>query len=81
MPARSAAVTLVPDPPVPRGRLLSVDDVLALYPRGPGGRPIVSRWWVTHRFCPEGKMRFGRTIAWWERDALAWMDRQQAGAA
>lgn len=76
-----SALSLVPQPPPDRGRLLSADDVVGLFPRRPDGRPVVSRNWVMRHFCPSGKLKIGRYPAWWESDAVAWISSQQAGAA
>jgi len=77
----SAAVSLVPPAPPEKGRLLSIDDVLALFPRRPDGQPSRSRHYVTHHFCPEGKMKLGRSCYWWERDVYAWIDAQRPNLA
>lgn len=73
-------LALVPAPPA-RGRLLGVDDVRALFPARADGTPSRSRWWVTHEFCPEGKMKMGRDCYWWESEAIAWIDRFRGKAA
>lgn len=71
-------LALVKDAPRPklqdRGRLLYADDVMALL--STQGR-TVSRWWVNHSFAPELAFKVGRANAWWEVDALRWLDSQQ----
>lgn len=54
-----------------RGKLLYVEDVVQLL----GGKR--DAWWVRHKFAPEFKRKIGGACAWWERDALFWIDRQQ----
>lgn len=77
--ARGGALQLVVEAPrADRGKLLSIDDVIALFPTRPDGKPSRSRWWVTHYFCPGGKKKLGQQCYWWEGDALAWIDSQTA---
>jgi hypothetical protein len=75
--SRTSAIALVPEAPVDKGRLLSIDDVIALFPRRPDGRPSRARWWVTHEFCPEGKIKLGRSCYWYESEAHAWINAQR----
>jgi hypothetical protein len=56
-----------------RGRLLYVDDISRLL----GGRK--TDWWVRHHFAPSHKRKIGRSCAWFERDALEWIDEQRSG--
>lgn len=74
------ALALVPHAPAERGRLLSIEDVQALFPAKPNGQPSKSRWFVTHDFCPEGKMKIGRHCYWWEQEAIGWIDAQRGAA-
>lgn len=46
-----------------RGRMLTVDTILALLP------VKRSRWWVLNCFLPDKKQHLGRDPFWWERDA------------
>src|ERR1700682_2209629 len=55
-----------------RGRLLYVDDISRLL----GGRK--TEWWVRHHFAPSHKRKIGRSCAWFERDALEWIDEQRS---
>jgi hypothetical protein len=72
----AAAVT----PPVrSRGKLLSTDEIQELYGRFPEGHPRAgqfrkSRWWITHNFAPEYKIRQGKEAYWYESDAHAWLE-------
>jgi hypothetical protein len=53
-------------------RLLYVDDIVALL----GAKK--SRWWIRNHFAPNAKLKIGRTVAWIQRDALAWLRTQRA---
>lgn len=55
-----------------RGRLLYVPDVTNDLLRG-----SQTMTWVTRNFAPEHRLKIGRRPAWWERDALAWIDQQR----
>jgi len=55
-----------------RGRILFVSDVRELLR---GGK---SDWWVRNHFAPEHRFYVGRTPAWWESDALAWLDGERS---
>lgn len=75
--ARSTDIRLAAPqaPSVPladRGRMLFVPDVIELLQ----GKKGV--WWVRNRFAPEYKHKLGRDPYWWEREALAWLDAQEA---
>jgi hypothetical protein len=76
-PRSSGLVALVgapaPRPIEERGRVLYAEDVQELL--ASGGRRV-SRWWVNHHFAPESCFKVGRANAWWEKDALAWLDSQ-----
>lgn len=82
---RSDASPATLAPPGSRGRLLNTEDIQELYGRFPEGHPRAgqfrkSRWWVTHNFCPEFKIKQGRDLFWYESDAHAWLEglRQSA---
>lgn len=77
MSAAVARLSLVPPAPQDRGRLFSISDVIGLFPKKPNGQPSKSRWFVTHDFCPEGKMKIGRDCFWWEHEAIAWINAQR----
>jgi membrane-bound lytic murein transglycosylase B len=68
-------LALVPESPLARGRLLTVADVRSLFPGEDRDKPTL--WWVRSSFCPEGKIKMGRRVYWWETEALAWIDRQR----
>jgi hypothetical protein len=53
------ALTLTP-PTVQRGRMLTVDHILALLPEKR------SRWWVLTKFLPDEKKKLGKMVYWWE---------------
>ena len=55
-----------------RGRLLFVADVLELL------NHTKSAWWVRNCFAPVHRFKVGRSPAWWERDALDWLDSRAA---
>jgi hypothetical protein len=55
----------------PEDRILYVPDVLLLIRNGK------SAWWVRNRFAPEHRFKVGRSPAWWEHDAIAWLDAQR----
>lgn len=70
-----------PRPLVERGRLMYAEDIQALYGNRPGGKPRRSRAWIHEHFAPEARHKDGRTIYWWEIDALAWFDAQREQAS
>jgi predicted DNA-binding transcriptional regulator AlpA len=51
--------------------LLYVDDIVALL----GAKK--SRWWIRNHFAPNAKLKIGRTVAWIQGDALAWLQTQR----
>jgi hypothetical protein len=53
-----------------KGRMLYVSDVIELLRNGK------SAWWVRNHFAPEHRLKVGRSPAWWESDALDWLNRQ-----
>ena len=53
-------------------RVLYVDDIVQLL----GGKK--SRWWIRNYFAPNAKLKIGRTVAWIQGDALAWLQTQRA---
>jgi hypothetical protein len=56
--------------PVPRGRLLFVEDV-----RGEVFNDRVTSWWVRRNVAPAAKIRLGHsTVAWYEEDVWAWVN-------
>lgn len=63
-----------------RGRMLSTDDVLALLPKKPDGKPVKSRYWVINHFLVEKRQKLGRTVFWWECDVLEHLDSGAAAA-
>jgi hypothetical protein len=71
------------DPVAPpnKGRMLFVEDVLALYGTLPDGSPRRSRDWVMRTFAPAYKHKDGKMVFWWEHEALAWLDGQKARTA
>ena len=54
-----------------RDRVLYVPDVLELI------RNAKSAWWVRNHFAPEHRFKVGRSPAWWERDAIAWLEARR----
>jgi hypothetical protein len=48
-------------------RILYVPDVLELL------RHEKSAWWVRKCFAPELRFKVGRSPAWWESEAVAWL--------
>lgn len=61
------------EPPVNgRGRLMYVPDIRALI------RNAKSDWWIRTCFAPEHRFKVGRSPAWWERDAVAWLSGQRS---
>lgn len=65
---KSAALRLLaPQQPTPqhRGRMITVEMVLALLPEKR------SRWWVLHSFLPKQKQKLGKMPYWWESDVQA----------
>jgi hypothetical protein len=74
MKAGSSLLAIVKDAPRPepvkRGQLWFAEDIMALIPG-------VSRWWVNHDFAPDLAIKVGRKNAWWEHEALAWIDSQR----
>jgi hypothetical protein len=57
-----------------RGRLLFVDDIVALL------RGKKTEWWIRHHFAPSTKRKIGRSCAWFERDALEWITSQRSSS-
>ena len=55
-----------------KGRILYVPDILALI------RHQKSPWWVRNCFAPNHRFKVGRSPAWWESDALKWLESQGA---
>lgn len=55
-----------------KGRVLYVKDILELI------RHAKSAWWVRNSFAPEYRFKVGRSPAWWENDALSWLQAQGA---
>jgi hypothetical protein len=55
-----------------KGRILFVADILELI------RNAKSSWWVRNSFAPEHRFKVGRSPAWWEGDALNWLNGQRA---
>lgn len=84
-PARNRRMQLVekkaPRPLAERGRIMYAEDIQALYGKTPEGKPRRTRNWIHAHFAPEHRHKDGRTIYWWETDALAWLDQQREGAA
>ena len=59
--------------PVPRGRLLFVEDV-----RREVFNDRVSAWWVRRNVAPAAKIRLGHsTVAWYEEDVWAWVNERK----
>lgn len=81
MSERGRGLSLVPPAPtVDKGKLLSIDDVRGLFPKTATGEFTVSRWFVTHSFCPGGKIKIGRRCYWYELEANEWIDAQRTPA-
>lgn len=57
-------------PGTEKGRVLYVRDILGLI------RDEKSAWWVRNYFAPEYRFKVGRSPAWWESDAHAWLERR-----
>lgn len=81
IPRKPAPEPVAAPPLAERGRMLSADDVLAMLPRKPDGKPGKSRYWVLNEFIPEKKHKLGRTPYWWEYDLIAYLDRKESDAA
>lgn len=64
MPAAIPKLALHPKamPAPPRGRMLTADTILAIYPAKR------SRWWVLNNFLPDKKQKDGKLVFWWEAD-------------
>ncbi len=64
-----------PAPPrfVDRGKMLLIDDVIALLSERSNGKLVRSRQWVRKHFAPEFKRKFGKDPFWYELEALAWL--------
>jgi hypothetical protein len=84
-PQRNRRMHLVekkpPRPLAERGRIMYAEDIQQLYGNRPDGKPRKSRNWIHEHFAPDDRHKDGRTIYWWETDALAWFDSQRSGAA
>ncbi len=84
-PGRNRRMHLVekpaPRPLAERGRIMYAEDIQALYGKRPDGKPRKSREWIHEHFAREHRHKDGRTIYWWETDALRWFDAQREGAA
>jgi len=61
-----------------RGRMLFIDDVVALLGKNADGTPRKPRHWVVRFFAPEFKHKLGRDPYWWEADVTVWLDQQGA---
>jgi len=55
-----------------KGRVMYVPDILELIRHGK------SSWWVRNKFAPNHRFKVGRSPAWWERDAVTWLETQGA---
>ena len=55
-----------------KGRLMYVRDILDLL------RNEKSAWWVRNCFAPEHRFKVGRSPAWWESDAHAWLENRRS---
>lgn len=69
---RLAAPKQEAKPLAERGKMLFVDDVVALL------KNRKSAWWVRNRFAPEKKHKLGRDPYWWESDVVAFLDQDAA---
>ena len=56
-----------------RGRVMYVADIFELL------RGRKSHDWIKRHFAPELRWKVGRDNAWWENDALAWLNGPQEG--
>lgn len=63
-----------------RGRIFWVEDVQKLYGFREDGRPRRSRDYILQHFAPEFRVKEGKSVYWWEADALAWWDQQRGVA-
>jgi len=54
-----------------KGRILYVADIRALIGNGK------SDWWVRNCFAPDYRFKVGRSPAWWESEAIAWLEAQR----
>lgn len=70
----TARVLSIPQPPADRGKLLSVDQVRALFPEGHQPSPD---WIYSH--VPH-KVKMGRRSYWWSEDLLHWLDSLRGAA-
>lgn len=70
---RSAASLELLKPDSGKGRVMYVRDVLELIRHGK------SPWWVRNNFAPEHRFKVGRSPAWWEKDALSWLEKTARG--
>jgi hypothetical protein len=70
---RSLALHVPTVDPRTKGRMLTPEDVIAMYPAGKGGRKP-SRWTIMNTFLQDKKRRTGRSVWWWESDVLAYFD-------
>ena len=85
-PPQDRKVLKLPDRPGPRplverGRMLFLTDVQALFGKDERGKWRKSLKWIRQSFAPEYRQRLGRTLFWWEADALKWLDEQGHRAA
>jgi len=61
-----------------RGKLMSVEDIQKIYGKDDAGNYRKSRWWITHKFAQESKIKDGRDVYWWEKDVVAYFDAKAA---
>lgn len=57
--------------PSARERVMYVRDIVALL------NGAKSAWWMRNHFAPEHRLKIGRTLAWFEHEALGWIARQR----
>src|SRR5262249_25539814 len=55
-----------------KGRILYVADIRTLIENAK------SEWWGRNCFAPEYRVKVGRSPAWWESDAIAWLEAQRS---
>jgi len=62
MTPRALTLTAAQPSVAQRGRMLTLDHILALLPEKR------SRWWARTKFLPTKRAKLGKMIYWWEAD-------------
>lgn len=76
---RSLALHVPATDPRAKGKMMTPEDVIEIYPPLRGRKP--SRWTIVNTFLPEKRHKTGRSVWWWEVDVYAFFDAALAEPA